>query len=85
MVRAGNTVEIFVDDKLCAVNNDIRRQVDVAAFEGEFATSTTCMTLLRPGKHQIRAERTSINVEGATILLKYMILGGTPDRIVEQQ
>lgn len=75
--RAGDGVDIFVDDESCAADRDIRRRVDPAKFEGTFASSTTCLTVLGPGEHEILAERTSVNTSGATMVLKHTILGGT--------
>lgn len=80
--RAGIGVDVYVGDKICTADRDIRRQVDVSKFEGKFATSATCMTVLSPGEHKILAEKTEINVTGAKMTLKYTILGGKPDRIV---
>ncbi len=74
--RAGDGVDIFVDDESCSADRDIRRRVDVAAFRGTFATSTTCLLVLGPGEHAILAERTSINTSGATMVLRHTILGG---------
>lgn len=81
LTRAGVGVDIFVNDKLCSSDRDVRRQVEVETFEGDFATSTTCITVLKGGSHEILAERTHINVEGAKVQMKYSILGGEPDRI----
>ena len=76
IARAGLGVDIYVDDEICTADRDIRRQVDVKDFEGKFATSATCMTILKPGTHMILAEKTSINVEGSKMTLKHSILGG---------
>ena len=81
LTRAGVGVDILVNDKICSADRDVRRQVDVAAFEGTFATSTTCMTILRPGTHTLLAERTDINVDGARMEMKYSILGGQPNKL----
>ena len=78
IARAGVGVDIYVDDEICSADRDIRRQVDAEAFTGKFATSATCMTVLKPGSHVILAERTSINVEGAKMKLTYSVLGGQP-------
>ena len=81
IARAGLGVDIYVDDEICAADRDIRRRVEVESFEGKFATSTTCMTVLKPGTHSILAEKTSINVEGSKMRLKYSIFGGKPERL----
>ena len=81
--RAGIGVDIYVDDEICSADRDVRRQVDVASFEGSFATSATCMTVLKPGKHTILAEKTNINVEGSKMTLKYSVMGGKPERLAE--
>ncbi len=80
VARAGVGVDIYVDGEICTADRDIRRQVDAQAFTGKFATSATCMTVLKPGTHVILAERTSINVEGAKMKLTYSVLGGTPSK-----
>lgn len=76
VTRAGLGVDIYVDDKICTADRDIRRQVDVRNFEGKFATSATCLKVLKPGTHTILAEKTSVNVEGSQMILKYSIPGG---------
>jgi len=82
IARAGLGVDIYVDDEICTADRDIRRQVDVKSFEGKFATSATCMTILNPGTHRILAEKTNINVDGSKMTLKYSILGGRPERMM---
>ena len=82
ITRAGLGVDIYVDDEICTADRDIRRQVDVPNFEGKFATSATCMTILKPGTHKILAEKTSINVDGSKMVLNYSILGGKPERVM---
>ena len=82
IARAGLGVDIYVDDEICSADRDIRRQVNVGEFQGKFATSATCLTILKPGTHTILAERTNINVEGAKMTLKYSVFGGKPERIV---
>ncbi len=82
ITRAGIGVDIYVGDEICTADRDIRRQVDASKFEGKFATSATCMTVLPPGEHKILAEKTEINVAGSKMTLKYTILGGKPERIV---
>ncbi|MDH3472178.1 MAG: hypothetical protein OEM59_00685 [Rhodospirillales bacterium] len=79
--RAGVGVDIYVDDEICNADRDIRRQVDTKNFEGKFATSATCMTVLKPGKHTILAEKTNINVEDSKMSFRYSVLGGKPERI----
>jgi hypothetical protein len=81
ITRAGVGVDIYVDDEICTADRDIRRQIDVQVFTDKFATSATCMTILKPGTHVILAERTSINVEGAKMKLTYSVLGGKPNMI----
>jgi hypothetical protein len=81
LTRAGVGVDIFVNDKTCSADRDVRRQIDVATFDGKFATSTTCITVLKPGTHVILAERTSINTEGSKLEMKYSVLGGQPDKL----
>ncbi len=81
LTRAGVGVEIFVDDKICSSDRDVRRQVDVATFEGKFASSTTCMTVLKAGTHVVLAERSSVNVEGAKLEMKYSVFGGQPSKL----
>jgi hypothetical protein len=81
LTRAGVGVDIFVNDKTCSADRDVRRQVVVATFDGKFATSTTCITVLKPGTHVVLAERTSINVEGSKLEMKYSVLGGQPDKL----
>ena len=81
LTRAGVGVDIFVNDKTCSADRDVRRQVDVATFEGKFATSTTCITILKPGTHVILAERSDVNVEGARLEMKYSVLGGQPEKL----
>ena len=78
--RAGIGVDIYVNDEICSADRDVRRQVDVASFEGSFATSATCMTVLKPGAHTILAEKTNINVKGSKMTLKYSVMGGKPER-----
>ncbi len=75
--RAGDGVDIYVNDENCSADRDIRRQVDPATFQGTFASSATCLTVIGPGEHEILAQRTSINTIGAAIVLKHTILGGT--------
>lgn len=75
--RAGDGVDIYVNAENCSADRDIRRQVDPASFQGTFASSATCLTVLGPGEHEILAQRTSINTTGATIVLRHTILGGT--------
>lgn len=79
--RAGIGVDVYVGDQICTADRDIRRQIDVASFKGKFATSATCMTVLKPGKHKILAERTSINEEGSKMVLKYSVFGGKPEHM----
>ncbi len=81
LTRAGVGVDIFVNDKTCSADRDVRRQIDVAKFDGKFATSTTCITLLKAGTHVVLAERTDINVEGAKLEMKYSVLGGEPSKV----
>lgn len=85
LTRAGIGVDIYVGEEICAADRDIRRQIDVAKFEGQFATSATCMKVLGPGKHTILAEKTNINVDGSKMVLKYTILGGKPDKLSAAQ
>ncbi len=82
LTRAGIGVDIYVNDEICTADRDVRRQVDVSSFTGKFATSATCMTVLKPGTHTILAEKTEINVEGSKLGLKYSIFGGKPERMV---
>jgi hypothetical protein len=81
LTRAGVGVDIFVNDKICSSDRDVRRRVDVATFEGKFASSTTCMTVLKAGTHVVLAERSSVNVEGAKLEMKYSVFGGQPSKL----
>ncbi len=80
LARAGVGVDIYVDDEICSADRDLRRGLDVESFEGKFATSATCMTVLGPGQHTLMSEKISVNVEGAKMTLKYTVLGGRPDK-----
>ena len=79
--RAGIGVDIYVGDKICAADRDIRREVVAKDFNGKLATSATCMTVVGPGKHLVLAEKTNINVDGSKMVLKYSILGGKPEKL----
>lgn len=81
LTRAGIGVDVYVDEKLCTADRDIRRSIDVKEFKGEFATSATCMTVLGPGEHSVLAEKTNVNVEGSKMVLKYSVMGGKPERL----
>lgn len=76
--RAGVGVDIYVDDEICTSDRDMRRGITAEVFDGSFGSSATCMTVLGPGQHVVLAEKVSVNVEGAKMVLKYTILGGEP-------
>ena len=85
LTRSGVGVDIFMNDEICAADRDIRRILVVADFEGEFATSTTCIRLIGEGEHRLSAEMTSINAAGGLLTLRYSVIKGRPAQVEEQR